>query len=71
LVTDPDLGETMELSFKSDRPLTFATCHGEEEPICGWAMTDGALAPATTLTWRVQGDAQVAISIDWRSSRSH
>jgi hypothetical protein len=62
-------GRTMTLAFSSDQPLSFSTCHGQENPICGWAKPSHEFGPATTLMWAFEDDAIVSISVTWSAPR--
>ena len=63
-------GTQMILLFASDTPLSFSTCFGEEDPICGWATAGHDFGPATTLMWSFDGDAEVTIAIKWDVDQS-
>ncbi|WP_439634292.1 heparinase II/III domain-containing protein [Glycocaulis sp.] len=65
-VSDPGAARTMTVTFRSSAPLSFSTCRGERNPVCGWVQdrNDGdSVAPATTLSWSFDGDNEVMIDI--------
>jgi hypothetical protein len=69
VATDAGTGREMVLSFQSVAPLSFSTCHGQKDPICGWSRNGDEFGPATTLMWTVEQNAPIQIDISYRQRR--